>query len=844
MSLSLLLPLAAEGRFPRWLLDLLSVDADRIGGGTEHFRFARFPEGGLGLLAILALLAGFALIVWNYYREGQLARSRKLLLAAIRCLVLLVAALILFYPVLEVDRKQEVRATTILLVDSSLSQDIRDRYLGDAGRRDATALALGMTPEEVVGATRAELVRRALSIPSIDLLRRLESANPLKAYAFSAPPLLPLRMEEARLPGGQDGEPSRALGPPGEGAPPPPERSPPLDLSQFEATGSVTDIAGSILAALQEEAGARIAGIVLVSDGRVTAGEQLKGIAGLLADRSIPVHAVGVGDPTPTRNFRVMSILAGERVFTGDPVAVDVRVDQHGFDGETVRVELLDAHEPPGESPRAPVLVGAVDVTFPAGRAEATASFRFEPPGVGRHGLTARIEAHPEETFSDDNERSATVEVLQEASKVLLISGGPTYEYRFLKNLLRRDSRVQLAAWLQSADADYPQEGNVSLQKLPAAAKELFEYDVIILMDPDPRGLPADLPEMLERFVGRHRGGLAYLAGDKFATSFFEAQGLAPIRNMLPVVVDPGMLSDEIERGRFYEREWPLEPTPAAMDHAATRLSSQVDRNREVWAEIAGFFWSLPSRKAKPGATVLFVHPDPSLARDGEARPLVATQFYEGGRVAFSGIASTWRWRATAEEVYDRFWIQLMRFLTEGRLLGDRRRILQTDRESYELGETVRISVLLEDENYRPVDAEDVSVTVGGPDGESFPLVLQKDPNSLGWFRGVYAPRVLGTHEFRLEGGSPRAISVEPPALEFAVPRLDEEALGEIATLTRGTYRPLAEISSLPDDIPDRRQIVVATDEPIPLWDNWLSLGLLVGLLTIEWILRKVHRLL
>jgi hypothetical protein len=363
-------------------------------------------------------------------------------------------------------------------------------------------------------------------------------------------------------------------------------------------------------------------------------------------------------------------------------------------------------------------------------------------------------------------------------------------------------------------------------------------------MDADPRGLPTNYATLLEKFVGKHRGGLLFAASDKYGVSFFDDPALAPIRNMLPVLVDTGDIRDELERGRFFEREWPLEPTPAAMDHPATRLSSQIDRNRMVWAEIAGLYWAFPARKAKPGATVLFVHPDPALARDGTPRPVVATQFYEGGRVVWVGMDSTWRWRATAEEVYDRFWIQTVRYLTEGRLLGDRRRILQTDSETYELGETVRISVLLEDENYRPVEAEEVPVTVEAPDGATKELTLQRDPVSPGWFRGVYAPRRLGTHRLRIEGGDEKVLNVEPPAIEFAEPRLDEEALRELGTLTGGSYVPLADVAGVPELIPDRRQMVVTTDEPIPLWDNWFSLGLLAGLLTLEWILRKLNRLL
>ena len=82
------------------------------------------------------------------------------------------------------------------------------------------------------------------------------------------------------------------------------------------------------------------------------------------------------------------------------------------------------------------------------------------------------------------------------------------------------------------------------------------------------------------------------------------------------------------------------------------------------------------------------------------------------------------------------------------------------------------------------------------------------------------------------------------PEIEFQEPHLDESSLRELAETTRGKYVRLWEAASIPDEIPDRRQTVVTTDEPIPLWDNWFSLSLLAGLLTIEWILRKLVRLL
>ncbi|HVR73462.1 MAG TPA: vWA domain-containing protein, partial [Planctomycetota bacterium] len=612
--------------------------------------------------------------------------------------------------------------------------------------------------------------------------------------------------------------------------------------------------------AVEAEGSGRVAGIVLVTDGRVTAGEGLQSAGAYLREKGIPVHAVGVGDPTPTKNLRVTAILTSERAFTGDSIVADVRIEEEGLDGETARVELLDTFEPEGEPARAPVRIDTQETSFTGGRREAVVSFRFEPEGVGRHLLTARIEPRPEETFTDDNERSAAVVVVKEASKVLLIAGGPSYEYRFLKNLLKRDARIHVAAWLMSADADYPQEGNTSLKKLPDTTKDLFHYDVVILMDPNPEGFPAGFPDLVEKFVGKHRGGLVLSAGSKFAPSFFEAASAAPIRNMLPVLVNAGDVRETLGRGDFYEREWAIEALPAALDHAATRLSSQIDRNRDRWAEIAGIYWSFPARKAKPGATVLFTHPDPALAREGEPRPLIAIQFYEGGRVLWCGIDSVWRWRSTAEEVYDSFWVQSIRYLTEGRLLGDRRRLLQTDSDAYDLGEAVRVSAFLSDENFNPVASAEEIAVVEDPDGAATELRLDPDPSAPGWFRGVFVPRTLGAFRLRLKGpsGAPgpglpaspgsgqaeKVVSVEPPAVEFDVPRLDEEALRELALLTSGSYSTIAEAGSVPDRILDRRQTIVTTDEPIPLWDNSFSMSLLGLLLTLEWVFRKVNRLL
>ena len=67
---------------PEWLLRWLCGDrVDSIRDGEASLRLARFPEGDLGLLALLLLAAGLALIYITYSREGALARWKKYSLA-------------------------------------------------------------------------------------------------------------------------------------------------------------------------------------------------------------------------------------------------------------------------------------------------------------------------------------------------------------------------------------------------------------------------------------------------------------------------------------------------------------------------------------------------------------------------------------------------------------------------------------------------------------------------------------------------------------------------------------------------------------------------------------------
>ena len=170
---------------PQWLLRWLSIDPSSLEGGEANLRLARFPEGELGLLALLVVAAGIAIVFLTYSREGALARWKKYSIASIRALLVLLLALVVFYPIIEVSREKEIRKSTILLLDDSLSLTLKDGYRSSPATLRSLAGGLKLDPARIPELTRAELVNRLLRDPDQKLLELLQEKNRLEIYTFS-----------------------------------------------------------------------------------------------------------------------------------------------------------------------------------------------------------------------------------------------------------------------------------------------------------------------------------------------------------------------------------------------------------------------------------------------------------------------------------------------------------------------------------------------------------------------------------------------------------------------------------------------------------------------------------
>ncbi len=796
------------------------------------------PEGWPAVVGLVLLGALLWAVVWMYRREGRIGASAgvRMFLAMLRCAVLLTLAVIFLEPVRVRILRRWIDSYTLVLVDDSSSMDLTDRYRDESSAARVQAVLGGERPQAV---RRRDLVERVLNRDDHRFLRDLTSNNRVKLYTFSDDAKLQASIRANRETSTTSEASSGAFSSLGE-----------LPM-EFPAIGPATNLDRALRRAVESLGSAPIAGVVVLTDGGINQGATAEEIARFANDRGLAVHTIGVGDPATPRNIRVTEVLAPQNAFQQDPFAVTATLTSQGIEGETIRVQLRERNATDGSEGR---IVDSRTLVVGAGGAIGTVTFDRRQERVGRFVYSVEAPPVEDESVTEDNSKQTTVNVIDTRTRVLLIAGAPSWDYRYVTTLLQRDDTIDVSCWLQSADLSAVRDGDIVIDHLPTAAEELLQYDVVILMDPDKSEFDEPWCRLVDKLVTEHGGGLLFAAARAHTPAFVRERALKPLLDLLPVTLDPeaDLLLNQI--GHYQLSPSPFEIPQAAYAHPVLRLADDPVSTKLAWQGMGDVYWHYPVLREKPVATVLMRHGHPRMKNAFGGHVLAAVQFVGAGRTGFLGFDSTWRWRRFGPELYDRFWVQFVRYLSEGKLLGgSKRATLLVENEHPALGEAVTVTARLLDSRFEPLKRDEVAAQVAVEDQRvDFPLAARRD--RPGWFEGRFVPDRVGSYRIRLtlpgaaagEGVEvEREILVARPNLEILHPQMNKAALTTIAEQSQGgRYWEIDEADGLPAVIPDLHEEVPVRSRPTTLWDNWKVLTLLVSLLSVEWAVRKWTRLL
>ncbi len=856
------------------------------------FEWGRIQDNTDWILPIVIFLA-IGLFVWAMYRRDAVELHPVLgwSLTALRTATFLGLLILYLQPQWRTEYEMVHNSRALLLVDTSLSMGMTDAFPLEG---DGNPTPKGR-PAAQDAQSRVEQVAAALT--DTDLLRQLRKTHDVFVFRFNesldrdrvafdklvpqssegngnVPPNARQPDESARQPGdATDAQAAASTNNPQTSA------DEPVDWNKFlTPAGTETQLGTALSQLINDESGSPLSGIIVFTDGGQNAGIAPEAAIELARKAKIPVFTVGVGSDRKPTNVRVSDLVAPARAYPGDDYVVTGYLQAQGMAGQVIEVQLLSRESGDGggnSEPGSGQIESSHQVTLGGDGEVVPVKFELTPEETGRRTLCFRVQAPQGDRNPADDQREVEIEIVDYKNRVLIIAGGPTREYRFLRTLLYRDRSTILDVLLQTAQPGISQEADKLLDDFPITRNEMFVYDCVVAFDPDWQALSVEQVGLLESWVAEKGGGLIVVAGHVFTGTtiggWVEDKNMAGIRALYPVEFYRRF---SVLQDRMYTAEEPgqLDFTREGLEAEFLWLDDTATAGREAWAGFSGVYSYCPVRGPKPGATVLarFSNPRPG---SGDQLPVFfAGQFYGSGRVFYIGSGEMWRLRRLDPAYFERFYTKLLRHVAQGRLLRQSSRgVLLVGRERYLVGNTVEVRAQLTNARLEPLEAASVPLQVVYPDKAMQTIALEPDPSRVGTYAGRFPVLEEGPYQLDLvvpeseDEQLTRRIHVDIPDLERESPQRNDALLGRIAQGTTiknkesGTdiqaeyYVGLSEPLNppppkrpLPELLRDQTQTVTFTAAPNPLWEQtwlmWMMLAL-CGLLCFEWLIRRLAKL-
>ena len=758
------------------------------------FYWSLDPIGGDNHLVVLAVALGLLGLLALGPPRGKARGRRRLVLAAIRVGVVLMVLLAMLRPTLVYTETRKQPATLLVLPDKSRSMSV---------------------PDGIGGRTRYEALVRTLADAQSEL-ETLSEDYEIKVYAFDGQ-LHPLEVDGGRI------------------------------VLPETPDGHQTAIGWGLQDALGQEAGKRLLGVILLSDGAQqaraphneppqTAAARLKGLGYALF--TFPFgQSRGLGQ---AKDVRLTDLQVNPTVFVKNELAVrgDVQVD--GYVNREIPVKLL-FETTPGAMKE--VEWQKLDVT--ANGQRIPVDMTYVPEASGEFKLTLEVPPQPGELVTTNNRLSTFVRVLKGGLNVLYLEGELRVESRFLRRALAASPDMKIDYFRIRRDPSKPlSEGPTKAFLRPpkldlAEAFQPGKYEVVILGDLDSAAFK---PEELKQLADAVSKGTGLIMLGGFHSFGPGGYGQTPLGRVLPVRMD------RFERQRYGEKFREdvhlrgllrMRPSGVGLINFALKLAPGRQANLAAWAKLPPLEGANKLGEPSPGAL--------TLAADDSGHPLLVSHYYGNGRVMALAVDTTWRWCMSGfGGAHKRFWRQIVLWLARKDESSEGKVWIQLQGRRYAPGQRVEFSVGANDETGEPVKDAAFQAKVILPDGKEVPVQLVSGEGQLvGTFQdaetpGDYRVEVTATHQEQELGTARARFLVYEQDLELDNAAADVDTMQSLAAITGGE-------SLAPEQLPEllerlaRQTANLEVDQinKLTFWDKWPFFLVLVGLLGAEWYLRK-----
>ncbi|MFQ5671770.1 MAG: glutamine amidotransferase [Nitrospinales bacterium] len=607
--------------------------------------------------------------------------------------------------------------------------------------------------------------------------------------------------------------------------------------SRYRVQGLNTDLNQVLREVKKHYEGKALQGVMLFSDG-ADLGEDLAEVSEEMADTlsffEAPIHTFQAGSNENFKDLGIEKLEGADFGFVRQEVNLSVSLIASSMGNKNIPLVLKEGDK---------VLVSKV-IEIKEGQSRYKTDLQFVPNTTGKKVYTLSVPLFVGESIESNNRKEFQVKVIRDRIRVLLLNGRPSWDARFLREVLINNPKVDLLSFfiLRSFSDDVQASvSELSLISFPSnllLSDYLGSFDLVIFQNFRYKPfIQKQYLENIEKYV-RHGGAFIMIGGDlSFQGGGYYQTG---VDNILPVRI-------RSKTSQFLNDAFKPRIGKQFAHHPILRLEKSEELNHEAWSsmpELRGLNIGLEPAK---DAQVLIRYT--KTGDHGDAYPVLAVRKNGDGRSLILATDSSWAWnflrvgQGGSGRYYQNFWNNVVAWMTNE---PETQQIkIETDKERYRENEKVLIKVKMLREDYNPLPNEKIDLILHSISNGKTLSKHTLQTNALGEANFEFTPSGEGFYSARLKRAAEdlkkeALFSVFSETAEFEKPLINSLLLKTMAEATGGAFRVLDEQTNLADQRFSNPEVRTKSDSKIlSLWDNWWVYFMFIGFLSMEWWTRR-----
>jgi len=510
------------------------------------------------------------------------------------------------------------------------------------------------------------------------------------------------------------------------------------------------------------------------------------------------IYSIAMGDSSQTRDLFVQALQYPKVVYLGDQFQLDVEWGAYNLKGRNIQVVITD--EDGKEIIRKSHALdqneqfGRESVVIDAGK-----------PGIRK--FYVRLSSGVTEDVSGNNSQTAYVEVLDGRKNVLMVYSGPHPDIKAIASVIEENKNYE-----------------VTVQSIRQLDQRVEDYDLVLL-----HGLPNGQNAVTSQSVLSK----CVQAGKSVAVIITQGTDLAALNDWQSIlkIQSTGQEPNEVQ-------------ALLNIDFNDFQLPDGLNESLRHYPPIITPF---AEYEAGPNSrTILYQRLDDI----NTGYPLIISGQQDASRVMIVAGEGLWRWRMMeyarkeTTETFDKFVNQLIQYVT---IKEDKRkfRLFVNSNLTWE-NEAIFFNAELYNANFELLNEPEVSLSVNGSDGNTYDFVMDRTLNGYKLDAGLlpvgsYTATAKSSWSGERYASNVR-FTVREVQLETLNKQADHEMLFNLSDKSGGKLYHISEMNVLTTDINadvNLKPVLYNSEKTTSLLDFKWIFFILLGLLSIEWVVRK-----